>query len=509
MSEQPKRNQPTPQHTDFESMTHAQLVAMLESANAEGAYDLAAKLSKAASTITKIGDDLMTYVKGLEWQGEAGDTFREWGGQTASATLHLGEYAEVASRWMGIVSQAIAEAKAVMPDTSETTAAQADLRTAQKSLSAAKEPGARNDPDARKLAQTAQSDATAAQGRIDAARYEAAQQMRKLAQTYQQSAAQVNSVEPPTYSPPGNHLGAGWIDTDQQYISVPSQGTSASFGSPSTSAVPERSQMSRTDSGQSSLPPQSGERRIERSEPIGMDLDGLVTLPEASGPSTPVAPAPGGPPSRSESTPHIQPGIVPPSLNGGGSGQNAVTGRGPSATRVPFQAGQGITNGPAARMPRESGIVGGRPVPPSTSRAGGIPRGTVIGGDHVQGRTPMTRGITPGAPGGGNSTAGQNGIVGGRRLASEAGGLVGNRPVPPGRVGTRPFTPGGSGLVHQPNATATPRNSTPRGNGAASPSAVPSGSQRDQRSGHRPDYLTEDEETWARNNRRSLPPVVD
>lgn len=504
MSEQPKRSQPTPQHTDFESMSHAQLAAMLESANAEGAYDLAAKLSKAASTITKIGDDLMTYVKGLEWQGEAGDTFREWGGQTASATLHLGEYAEVASRWMGIVSQAIAEAKAVMPATSETTTAQADLRTAEKSLTAAKEPGARNDPDARKLAQTAQSDATAAQSRIDAARYEAAQQMRKLAQTYQQSAAQVNGVEPPTFSPPGNHLGVGWVDTNQQYISVPPPGSSASFGSPSTFAGPERSQVSGTDSGQSSLPPRSGDRRGEYSKPIQMGLDGLVTLPEASGPSTPVTPAPGGPPARSESTPHFQPGAVPPSLNGGGNGQNAVTGRGPSATRVPFQTGQGITNGPAARMPRESGIVGGRPVPPSSNRAGGIPRGTVIGGDHVQSRTPMTRGITPGAPGGGNTAAGQNGIAGGRRLASEAGHLAGSRPVPPGRAATRPFTPGGSGLVPQRNATTAPRNSPPPGTGA-----VPPGSQRDQRSGQRPDYLTEDEETWARNNRRSLPPVVD
>ncbi|WNZ08284.1 DUF4398 domain-containing protein [Streptomyces sp. 11x1] len=509
MSEQPARKQPTPQHTDFESMTHAQLVAMLNSANSESAYDLAAKLSKAASTITKIGDDLMTYVKGLEWQGEAGDTFREWGGQTASATLHLGEYAEVASRWMGIVSQAIGEAKAVMPDTSETTAAQADLRNAEKSLAAAKEPGARNDPDSRKLAQTAQSDATAAQERIDAARYEAVQQMRKLAQAYQQSAAQVNRVEPPTFSPPGNHLGAGWVDTNQQYISGPSQGTSGSFGSPSASAVPERSQVSRPDSSQSSLPLQSGERRIERFEPIGMDLDGLVKLPEASGPSSPVTPAPGGPPARSESTPHFPSGIGLPSLNGGGSVQNPVTGRGPSATRVPFQAVQGSPNGTATRMPRESGILGGRPVPPSSGRTGGIPRGTVIGGDPVQGRAPMTRGTTPGVPSGGNINSGQNGVVGGRRLSSETGGPVGNRPAMPGRTGTRPFTPGGSGLANTPGTTAALRNSTSSGTGAASPSAVPSGSQRDQRSGQRPDYLIEDEETWAHNNRRSLPPVVD
>ncbi|BFO15830.1 hypothetical protein SHKM778_22180 [Streptomyces sp. KM77-8] len=148
----------------------------------------------------------MTYTKGLEWQGEGGDAFRDWGGQSAAATLRLGQYAEVASRWMGTVAQAVAEAKAAMPATSETTLAKADLADARKNLAAAQDPGARNDPEARKLAQTAQSDATAAQQRMEAARAEAVQQLRKLAQTYEYSAQQVNSVQPPTFAPPADHL---------------------------------------------------------------------------------------------------------------------------------------------------------------------------------------------------------------------------------------------------------------------------------------------------------------
>ena len=42
----------------------------------------------------------MEEVKGLEWGGKAGDAFRDWGGQTASSTLRLGQYAEAVSRWM-------------------------------------------------------------------------------------------------------------------------------------------------------------------------------------------------------------------------------------------------------------------------------------------------------------------------------------------------------------------------------------------------------------------------
>lgn len=504
MSEQPGRKQPTPQHTDFESMTHAQLAAMLASANSEGAYELAAKLSKAASTITKIGDDLMTYVKGLEWQGEAGDTFREWGGQTASATLHLGEYAEVASRWMGIVSQAIAEAKAVMPDTSETTAAQADLRNAEKSLAATKEPGARNDPDSKKLAQTAQSDATAAQGRIDAARYEAVQQMRKLAQAYQQSAAQVNSVEPPTFVPPAERLDDRWRKAE--YVSpVGFQGTSGD------SSVAYAQTENGRRSSQHALTQMTAQGHTQnpdnRSEPVSMGIDGLSTLPDSSTPGLP-APTANGPAQRGEAPSVAQPSPIPHSSNGGGKqpGQSNP-GRVPSTMKPSLLPGQGSTNAGGTRMPRENGIVGGRPVPPASGRTGGLPRGTVIGGDTTQSRTPMGRGVTPGMPVG-NPNVHQSGVVGGRRLAFEGGGVMGGRPAQSARSGSRPFTPGGAGLV-RPGVAADPTHGTTAGRTRAAPSnARASDVPRDQPQGERPDYLVEDEETWNRGDRRPFPPVI-
>ncbi|XMA38866.1 hypothetical protein O1157_25850 [Streptomyces albogriseolus] len=293
MGEQARGRTPQPTRTDFESMTHEQLAALLDSASPEGAAHLATKLSKASSTITKIGDDLMTYVKGLEWQGEGGDAFRDWGGQSAAATLRLGQYAEVASRWLSTVAQAVAEAKAAIPATSETTQAKADLAEARKTLAAAQDPGARNDPDARKLAQTAQSDAVAAQQRMEAARAEAIQQLRKLAQTYEYSAYQVNSVEPPTFSPPAQHLGAsGWKDPSErgQYFTPGVEGSSA------TGASSVRTTEGYGNGASSSTRPASGTpphfahvpstEQISHSRPAAMDIDGVSTPQETRAPAT-------------------------------------------------------------------------------------------------------------------------------------------------------------------------------------------------------------------------------
>ncbi|MGA5316792.1 WXG100 family type VII secretion target [Streptomyces pseudogriseolus] len=523
MGEQAGRRTPQAGRTNFESMTHEQLVALLDSASPEGAAQLATKLSKASSTITKIGDDLMTYVKGLEWQGEGGDAFRDWGGQSAAATLRLGQYAEVASRWLSTVAQAVAEAKAAIPATSETTQAKADLAEARKTLAATQDPGARNDPDARKLAQMAQSDAAAAQQRMEAARAEAIQQLRKLAQTYEYSAYQVNSVEPPTFSPPAQHLEASeWRRPDQQHV-VGSGASAAhvSTGGPytnegrteATAATPPASYV--TASGDTS----DSTREPVRPRPVAMEIDGVTTLPETRSP-TPVSttPTPPGPGPRPDAGPVPQPLGAPPTPlgRGGAPGPFGAQQLAPTA-RPPLLPGQAAMGGGRLPGPGESGIVGGRPVQPGAGKpATGLPRGTVIGADAGHGRTsqghsPLGRAVSTGVPSIGGVAGGSAGAGGGRRLASEAGGVIGNRPVQPGRSGPRPFTPGGVGLVRQAHAGESAHGPTAgRAGGVALPAAQ-SASRRDrgQDGGQRPDYLAEEEETWARSDRRTVPPVVD
>ncbi|MFG3006933.1 hypothetical protein [Streptomyces calvus] len=513
MGEQPRRRDPKLARTDFESMTHEQLAALLDSASSEGASHLAVKLSKAASTITKIGDDLMTYTKGLEWRGEGGDAFRDWGGQTAGATLRLGQYAEVASRWMATVAQAVAEAKAALPDTSETTRAEADLADAKKSLAAAQAPDARNDPEARKLAQTAQSDAAAAQQRMEAARAEAVQQLRKLAQTYEYSAHQVNSVQPPTFSPPSMHVDAPW-STESQYVATgPDVGartpSAASTYSPGHSAGAHATDQPTPRMATEPVTPRDDDGRPGASRSASMEIDG-VAMPQTTTPGDARAhgPQPGAP--RPEGMPSVQPGLAAPSFSGTGNGAVRPIATPPlSGMRPPLLPGQGTPNGSMQRSPRETGIVGGRPVPPNPGRpSGSIPRGTVIGSGGVQGHTPMMRGLGGPLMSGGHSGAGQTGGAGGRRLASESGGIVGNRPVQREGATSRPFTPGGSGLVRPANSAGTP-HATVSGRTSPPRQANPPSSRENELHGQRPDYLVEEEETWSPGNRRPLPRVVD
>ncbi|MFC8711788.1 hypothetical protein ACFUCQ_17970 [Streptomyces sp. NPDC057197] len=521
MGEHPKSRAPQLARTDFESMTHEQLAALLHSANTAGASHLAVKLSKAAWTISGIGSDLMEHVKGLEWQGEGGDAFRDWGGQTASATLHLGQYAEVASRWMETVSQAIAEAKAAMPDTSETARAKTDLADAHKTITALQQPGVHNDPDAQQAARTARSDATAAQHRIDAARHEAIQQLRKLAQTYEYSAQQVNSVPPPTFTPPAGRTGPDdwWSSEGKDRLSGGSR--SVSGGAPgagthrydtggtsvSAGAVPS----SRTVHGETTAHvtgPHVQERQVHPEQPASLDLDGLETLPrhQALGTTGPAQPPAGVP--RLDVPATAQPGFAPPPFSESGavrvpnpSERLAPPSRPPQAARP-----SGIATGRVPGPPRETGIVGGRPVVSGPGRSqSGVARGTVIGSNNVQGQTGMARGVTSGGAGAGGSPGG---TVGGRRLASETGGIVGNRAVQQNRGAGRPFTPGGSGLVRSSPGGEAKSGAVAGRTGAATHPAESAGSRKDRRQSRRPDYLVEDEETWERGERPPLPPVV-
>lgn len=525
MAEGSKGGTPKLAHTDFESMTHEQLLALLESASSEGASQLAGKLSKAASTITKIGDDLMTYTKGLHWQGEGGDAFRAWGTQSASATLYLGEYSEVASRWMGVVAEAIAEAKASMPPASDTTQAKADLRTANKNMDAAQK--AHNDPDARKVTRDSKADATAAQERIEAAQAEAVQRMRKLAQTYQQSAQQVNGVTPPTFAPPAMHSDNpdGWADGGS-YQALPDQAGGPTAGGPPASG-PAASGPSPAMPVASAAAPSAGHgapgaspegagttappvaSQPHRPDPVSMGIDRVTTLPP-SPPSPEIPPSP-IPPGRPEGPTPPNLGTAPPPFSPppGQVGPTTPPPGHPSpAVRPPLLPPNGGSNyGLGNRPPKETGIIGGRPVPPNSGRpTTGIPRSNVFGGDHMQGRPPMAPGAGPGANGPG---AGRTGVVGGRRLTGEPGGAIGKQPQPPGGVGGRPFTPGGAGLVRGSSSGDSTRSAA-----MGRPATVPQGGQgnpsrRDEGRPDRSNHLVEEEETWQPDQRRIVPPVVD
>ncbi|MEU3915858.1 hypothetical protein [Streptomyces sp. NPDC029721] len=470
--------------TNFEGYSHEQLLAMIASLDPETVKARATQLADAAIALNEIGDSLKRHeVKG--WEGEAAHAFQDWVSRAGSATLTLGKYSDTGSQWMQHVAQTMVEVQANTPKYDKGAAE--NLEAARKY---------HNDPDAQQVGQTAHA-------KLTADHEQAVQQLTKLAQSYDWSATQLTSAEPPTFPPPSPEFDPGEGRHGVSDTARPGQGSTPRDYSGSPAVSGSGAGVSRQlDPAASGL----SQNNNSLSQPIGtapmnppvmpdrgvsVDLDQVATLPGKTLPPTvglPAGPAPGLPGGNPPSGP-VPPLTLPlvggpPSLGGGPL----------PTTRPPVGIG-GKVGGIPMPPPRETGIVGGRPISAGGPSAG-IPRGTVIGaeGPHAGGGRGM-----PGMMGGGlGSPHGAPGSpAAGRRLATEPGGVVGGRQV---AAGGQPFTQGGSGLVRNGAGVGT----VGHGGAASQGSSRQRGGQR----GDRPDYLAEDEETWQ-GNRRVVPPVID
>ncbi|MFD0344642.1 hypothetical protein ACFVH0_39250 [Streptomyces sp. NPDC127117] len=469
--------------TNFDNKTHEQMLEWLDHANSGEMQAAADRLVSAASEIRKIAEDLKVRPQWVEWKGKGADAFRTWSADLANATLRLGDYSEGVSKWLGEASNAIASAQASIPRTE--AGAQANLEAAL---------AARNDPDASAVARKS-ADTLIESGKRN--REEAAAQMRRLSQTYTFSSSQMTSLEKPVFPAmpeaitlqdgerydgrQGGHIGpgSGTAASGVGYVITPGHRAEAAPDVPAPV-------------GSTGISPHVGSPSV--AEPVDMGIDGVAALPDTPPPvANPVVP-PTLP--RPDSAPSLTPGITPPAPNISPYTPRSTSGGGRTTgvprLPAPAPAVTPVGPGPLGRAPGPQGITGGRVVPPGPGRSAvGIPRGTVIGNENAHGTAPMGRapgiggGIVPGVP--------PNAANGGRRLAGEAGGVVGGRQQQ-GQAGTRPFTPGGSGLV--------------RGSGIAPQGPRTHATGRDT-DGERPDYLVEDDDTWQHGGRRVVPPVID
>ncbi|MFE1781146.1 hypothetical protein ACFW9F_00780 [Streptomyces sp. NPDC059506] len=194
---------------------------------------------------------------------------------------------------------------------------------------------------------------------------------------------------------------------------------------------------------------------------------------------------------------------------GGGSVGGVATG-GAGGSGAGGISGGGIAGGGAAGIvggARGVGGVGGR----GTAGVGGTAgRGAAAGGGAA-GRGGAAGAGRPGMPGAAGAAAGgRSGAASGRAgaLARQKGGVVGGTP---GAGGAGRGTAGGSGL-HRSRGAAQAAGGGGRPGGPMG-AGVPRGrSDREReetrREGERPDYLVEDEETWA-TQRNVAPRVVD
>ncbi|WP_268822851.1 hypothetical protein [Yinghuangia soli] len=533
--------------TNFIGLPHQQLLNMHQGANPSAASTLGETFVNAGQILAEAADTLRLDLDRVEWEGAAADSFRDWGHQFATATLHMAQYTTKVGSISGnlgvdmgnvqippLPTQSIAfvnEAKA-NPAIGFAAPAQAVMVTAHETA-------------------------------IKADQLEAAQQMTRLASSYDVAASQLATMTPPTFPPPPN-VHSVPID-DLRAINGPDSG-SGSVGSVTRSG---KSSTTKPGSGDkngspgSVSPPPSGNGTAPSAPgwipgsqpgtgsytpPADLGLAGVETLPRpetappaTTGPTTtgPVGPGqsthgpgPSGPPITG--TPPItttssgKPGRIPGISGGTNTVPNKFTGpttTGPTATSTPGRpmntgptgpttGGRQVTTG-GGTGPRQYGrgpsIVGGQPpstAPQNNTSRGGMRTGIEGGqparnttGPHGEpgrtqgGRSPMGMGGST-APQGSSPRAGS---TGGSSTPRTPGGTLGGQPQ--SGASSRAFSPGGTGL----------RSGAPEGNRSSRMGGIGGPATSDEerrRRRERADYLEEDESTWTTRD-STVPPVVD
>ncbi|MFJ6438903.1 WXG100 family type VII secretion target [Streptomyces sp. NPDC091649] len=501
--------------TSFEGHKLNAIIDMVENANPEHLESAGEALWKARDAIRRAAKELKDHLKGVDWEGESGTAFRAFGTGLAAHAEKLGDFADAAGTQITVAGTGLASVKSAMPPR--------DRRMIQTDVD-----------DILFPARTETNPQYAAALEVEKNRQEAINQINRLASYYSVSEEVLAAQEPPRFE---KSLGIKMpkpVDVGQ--ATPPS--SSASTTSPEAlgyAAAPSSSDRPITGgaaTGAAVSRPQA--EVLGDAPPLGKSTAteiNSVAPPQAPTtiPSAPSLPSP----TPTTGPPGMPPAAVPPPFMPTKQGNPPRT-TGPSVQRTVNQTGLGMGKaqptggGPVAKGP--GGPPVGRPNPmggggsstgrppvgsqsPITGRStatGGRPvtgqGGTPIGGGPgAGGRNGIVGGTPQQAPQGRAGTSGQRGVIGGRGAdaaasrpggrpaqASGANGVVG-APRKAGGAGSnaKGFTAGGAGLVRGP---AGRRNA----------------GRDDEDSGSaRPDYLTEDEETWNAGRRGAVPPVVE
>ncbi|MFJ9807199.1 hypothetical protein ACIRTB_03030 [Streptomyces sp. NPDC101158] len=455
---------------EFEGKSLDALYAMIASAKPDDITGAGDALAAAVPKIMSIAKDLRHYISRVQWEGEGAEAFRKWGAGMVSETLVLGDFTKVVSEQMKHAGGALKTAQTSVPKPAGMCFA---------------------DPEKEKARLAAETGPKL---------QEAISAMERLSSFYDTSKTRITSEKQPEFKPMTvGDVGGG----EREYGTGSSTGsvTHSSTGTGSTQGHTTLQRAKETDPGGDTGRPQVRDHVTPPATPpnpptrpdteVDTNLDSVKTPPETTTrpPVQPPVTTTTPPPATHQPMPLPLPPTVPPLGQQGGYQQPR-----PPITGLPSPANRTGLPGPSTLGPmaRQEGITGGRQVPGRSvmgQQMGRTPMGTVIG--EEKGSSSYGRGAggmhgqgagMHGAPNGGQG-------YGGRRLASQPGGTVG-APSASGVNGRSAFTQGGSGLVRPPASTQP-------------------GEEERQQPRHRPDYLSEDEETWTSGQRQIVPPVID
>ncbi|MFH8371926.1 hypothetical protein ACH4A7_00080 [Streptomyces cyaneofuscatus] len=505
--------------TSFEGHELNAIIDLVENANPADLENAGEALWKARDAIRSAAKELGDHIDGVDWQGDSGEAFRKWGKGLVTHATKLGDFADAAGTQITVAGTGLASVRNSMPPR--------DRRMIQTDVD-----------DILFPARTETNPQYAAALTVEKNRQEAINQINRLASYYAVSEEVLAGQEPPRFD---QQLGVNMPRPQGRREGTPAEGAPRGgdglgnapvSGSP-VRAVPGESGVVGPASGRTPGEVLGTTPVLDKSTSTEINSVATPTAPTVTTGTAPTPSATGGPAPVNTPTPPMAPPLgIPVS-----AGSSRATGS-PAAPRSATQAGAGLgkaspagasatargatgtpigrpsptTGGPSATgrsiggaqlpMAGQSGVMGGRPMPthggtaaPGGARTGqgngivggtpqratsassgagaarGVPRGTVIGGSGASGSAP--RSGQRGAP-----VSGANGVVGAARGTSGSG--------------SKGFTAGGAGLVRGPAG----RRKTDR-------------KDEENTGSTRPDYLTEDEETWAARRRGAVPPVVE
>ncbi|MFH9293001.1 hypothetical protein [Streptomyces sp. NPDC017520] len=503
--------------TSFEGHELNALIDLVENSNPEHLESAGEALWKARDAIRRAAKELKDHLKGVDWQGESGTAFRAFGTGLVAHAEKLGDFADAAGTQITVAGTGLASVKSAMPPR--------DSRLIRKMPDDIESPA--------RIEANPEYEAAV---KVEKNRQEAINQVNRLASYYSVSEEVLAGQEPPRF---GKNLD---IEMPRPYKD-PIEGPSSrppSVGSEALGRSAGSDSSGRSVAGGSASVAAANWSQAEALGSVPLADRGTATeinsVAPPKAPPTVASPPPLPSPTPATGPSVMPPTAVPPPLMTTRQGNPSRMAR-PLTQRTVNQTGLGVGKaqptggGPVAKGP------GGPPVGRPTAMGGGGgsstgrppvgPQSPITGRSTATGGRPATGqggASTVGAPGAG----GRNGIVGGtpqnapqgRAAAGASGqrGVIGGRgaAAATSRPGGRPGqASGANGVVGAPRkAAAAGSNAKGFTSGGAGLVRGPAGRQNsgredDDNGSTRPDYLTEDEETWNAGRRGSVPPVVE
>ncbi|MFF9343476.1 hypothetical protein ACF1CG_27435 [Streptomyces sp. NPDC014773] len=531
--------------TSFEGQRLNAMLDLLESAQPARLAEAGRALEKATTDLNKAAKALDAFVRSVDWKGEAAIEFQRYGSEVVTYAWGIGKVANAVSAQMKVANDGLTSVRNAAPPR--------DTRADQRKPSEFTE-----------LEKTEKKEEYQKAVAVEKDRQEAINQMNRLASFYAVSQSTLAAQEMP--KPPETYK-AGVPKPLGDVFRGSDPGPSSSRDSLSRESS---GHISATEDRATQTVPRTGDQ-LDGSDPIRqqpsgtkVQIDAVATPPAptiTNTAPTPTAPTSTAPPTSPTMPPPVALGTPPrtggpkvtstpgmPRTATGRTGMGRATGPstspamgrssgGPRSTPAMGRAANPMTSPATGRSGGPANPAMGRVGNPASSPATGRSTGPMgrAGGPQATGQsatqagraTPQTGRATGSAQSATGRAARSNPIVGGtpQRTTSGSTGsripkgtVVGSEGPAAGRAtGARPSQ---AGVVGANNGKTAPRpagRGTPSSNGVVgSPRGMggrgtqrPDRDDQDREGSSRPDYLTEDEETWTNRRRGAVPPVID